>query len=467
MMVFVALIATSCQKDGAGDATVSFFIGTPEIATRAYSDGYTAAANDLVYAVYENENGALTKLNLDGTASFGGDLKTQIQLQLKTGKTYSIVFWAAADKAPYSVSFDQTGATMVADYSNVVSNDENLDAFFKCHTFTVSGDQTESVELRRPFAQLNIGASDYTIAATAGYAPVESKVVVKSWNTLNLVDGSVTGDATVTFDYAAIDTNEVFPVAGNKYIAMNYLLVPTNKETVEVEFFYAEANQANAESRKVGSVPVQRNYRTNIYGNLFTSSVEINVEIVPEYEKPDYNVFDFPANKAQMVANIQAAVANGETEVVINALNKNIGDLNGAFTTQLVPAGVTVKVCNAVVDGRSYGNKLDGTVIFENCTFNNPDGAYSIHFDGGNGDVRFVNCELYGWNSFGAIGSVSFADCKLLGNGTYAFIRAYTTINVGNLAVDYTNANTTDEWPEGVEQITYDANGNEVTNKIM
>ena len=150
-------------------------------------------------------------------------------------------------------------------------------------------------------------------------------------------------------------------------------------------------------------------------------------------------------------ADIQAFLAKGVTE--FDANGAVIGDLNAAFTKANLPAGVTVTIKNAQVAGRSYGNKLDGNVVFEDCVFKNESGAYSIHFDGGNGNVTFKNCTLYGWNSFGDIGSVTMEGCKLFGNGLYSMIRAYTLLTVTDCEFDFTKADHTDEWPETVEAI--------------
>ena len=157
-----------------------------------------------------------------------------------------------------------------------------------------------------------------------------------------------------------------------------------------------------------------------------------------------------PAAVASKAA-LQALLADGVTE--FNANGASIGDLNAAFTKANVPAGVTVTVKNAKVAGRSYGNKIEGNVVFENCEFNNATGAYSIHFDGGNGNVTFKNCTLYGWNSFGNIGSVTMEGCKLFGNDTYAMIRSYTLLTVTDCEFDFRKADHTDEWPETVEAI--------------
>ena len=71
---------------------------------------------------------------------------------------------------------------------------------------------------------------------------------------------------------------------------MNYLLVNSQKEVVDIEFGYTESDAAAAKTRTVGSVPVQRNYRTNIYGQLLTSDVDINVVIKPEYYEPAHEL---------------------------------------------------------------------------------------------------------------------------------------------------------------------------------
>ena len=445
------MLLTSCQNDldfvqNAGEtSTVSFSVGTPEIATRAYSDGATATI--LQYAVYDAEGNILSDLT-ETDATINGS--TTVKLQLTTGNTYSVIFWAAAPQAPYTVDFD--AKTMTVDYSAAVSNDEARDAFFKYHTFTVKGAQTETIELKRPFAQLNIGAADYAASASAGYTPTQSAVVVKNvYSTLNLASGAVSDDVVAEFALADIKKDETFPVAGNEYLAMNYLLVGADKETVEVEFSYTDGS--NAKTRTVGSVPVQCNYRTNIYGKLLTSDVDINVEIEPDYEDDfNWSVPQTVSTSAELVAALQTAVAAGETNIVFDANGANIGNFNKDdntwFTTNLVPTGVTVTLRNATVSGISRWNNANGTLIFENCTFTN-NSAYSINFGWGNGHVKFTNCELYGWCSFSGV-TVEMNDCNIAGNGSYALVRSYNTFTMNNCTIDGSNAIKDDDYPDGV-----------------
>ena len=159
------------------------------------------------------------------------------------------------------------------------------------------------------------------------------------------------------------------------------------------------------------------------------------------------------SGKADLQNALKDAVANGETDIVIDAEGAEF-DMDYGLSQANVPAGTTVTIRNANVNDQSYGNAVNGTVIFEDCIFNNPSGAYSIHFDAGSGDVIFKNCDLYGWNSFGStLNSVSFENCTLSGNGAYALIRSYADLYVDNLIVNTANANHNDNYTEGVEAV--------------
>ena len=292
-MMAVAGLFASCQSNLEPVVVdevvnVSIEVGTPEVATRAYSDG--TKATKLQYAVYDAEGKKLdvfteTNGKIEGTA--------KVDLQLTTGNTYNVLFWASAPDAPYTV--DLASKTMTVDYSEVLSNYEKLDAFYKWETIEVTGPMSKTVQLKRPFAQLNVGTNDFEKAAATGYEPTKSYVKVTNiYNTLNLAgekydnELDVTGEVEVEFALNKIPSGETFPVNGYEYLAMNYLLVGNEKEVVDVEFGYQANGEAEPRVRTVGSVPVQRNHRTNLYGQLLTSNVEINVEILPGFDD-EYN----------------------------------------------------------------------------------------------------------------------------------------------------------------------------------
>ena len=418
LMMLATLFAASCAKElveapvQSEEAMVTFSVNTPEIATRAYSDGTTATK--LQYAVYDKAGVELTALT-ETDATINGS--ATVELQLTTGNTYSVIFWAAAPNAPYRV--DLANKTMTADYTNALSNDETLDAFYACKTFTVTGVQTETIELRRPFAQLNIGTADYAASTSAGYTPTHSSVTVKDvYTTLNLATGEVDDMATVEFSSAAIPTTETFPVAGNQYVAMNYILVDAEKEVVDVEFTYTDG--ANAKTRTVGSVPVQRNYRTNIYGNILTSEVDINVEIVPEYEEPSYELYnvvvagvsydDFAVAAAKAmelskpVEFIQNVTIDADNTITVPAGKELTLNLNGYTLSGVTDVATSNRVMFDVrgtmnVDGTNTLTKAatgaNGSItvkhIGENMKWN---AMHEIFYVGFNGTLNVNDAEL-------------------------------------------------------------------------
>ena len=290
-MMAVAGLFASCQSNLEPVVVdevvnVSIEVGTPEVATRAYSDG--TKATKLQYAVYDADGKKLDVFTKTDAEIHG---KTTVDLQLTTGNTYNVLFWAAAPDAPYTV--DLTNKTMTVDYTGVLSNSENLDAFYKWETIKVTGPMSKTVQLKRPFAQLNVGTNDFAEAAATGYEPVKSYVKVTSiFKTLDLSNGEVSGADAVEFALNEIPSGEKFPVDGYDYLAMNYLLVDADKEVVDVEFGYKANGEADPRVRTVGSVPVQRNHRTNLYGQLLTSDVEINVEILPDYDGEELEAWD-------------------------------------------------------------------------------------------------------------------------------------------------------------------------------
>ena len=291
-----ALLVTSCNDEmdnglKTGDeGTVTFTAQLPsEMGTRAFADGLTA--KHLQYAVYEAGQSTPLPVFGDETTVVGeaemNNLKQTVSLKLTTGKTYDVIFWAdATTDSPYT--FNPASQEVSVDYSKVNNNSDNCDAFFKKETITVSGNQSVDVKLTRPFAQVNIGTDDFDAAKASGLEVTQTEVVAKAFATLNLATGEVADEADRTFTMKAIPTasDGEFPVAGGyKYLSMDYLLVGADKATVDVAF-----NYGGPQNRTFTNVPVQRNYRTNIYGSLLTNTTDFNVVIEPAFATTNYNL---------------------------------------------------------------------------------------------------------------------------------------------------------------------------------
>ena len=489
MMAATMLVATSCTDDPMVDpagetSTVSFSISTPEIATRTFNDG--KKATQLQYAVYDAQGNILDGFT---TTNATINISTTVDLQLTTGNTYYVLFWAATPNTTY-YKVDLTNKKMEVNYTGAVSNDENRDAFYAYEKVEVTGNLQKRVELRRPFAQLNIGTNDLAASETAGYKVLQSWVSVPVYSGMDLSTGEVVGTPEVKkFALANIPSGETFPVSGYDYLAMNYLLVGgiAEPELVEVEFGYTNtANFKDAnKKRKVGSVPLRRNYRTNLYGQLLTSNAKIEVVIEPVPETLENIEIKAAASKAEL----ENLLAAGESNIYLVAgeytmpagnkftsddvitcaegvvfTGKSGLDINGATivgATFSNPSGTTV---SGTIDGTFKGCKFEGSevlrwcyttsgeeIVFEDCEFKTD--FRGVHFDTMDGNVTFRNCFINGFNAFGGTGTMTFEGCTF-GNdqSSYNGLNIYTNTVIKNSKFVFVSGKTNFIDMEGVGQ---------------
>ena len=380
-VVLAALTTAACQKENFGDATpagqevdVTLDLLAPQIGTKSYGDG-TTAKTVYVHVYQQDAKGNLTYIE---PAAEGASLKTPSQsltlngleatysTRLVTGQTYTFVFWAQADKAPYT--YDTDAKTITVNYASAKGNDESRDAFYNVlPNVKIEGAYTASVQLARPFAQLNFGAADYEEAKAAGLTVTKATVkLTHAATSLNLLDGTTTGDKTVTFASAALpaDPNDILKAGGKdyKYVAMDYVLVGKSAKTLSDVTLTLTATGTQSATPKFtySNVPLQANYRTNIVGNLFTSPAEVQIKITPVFGTPDNDVV---IENVSSLAAANEAFANGATAVNVTNISSSEDTnivlpktTNGvSLTLPAVPAGKTVTIKYA--DGASEGQK--------------------------------------------------------------------------------------------------------------
>ena len=341
--VALTLLAVGCNKEQVTEVPdgqmvdVTFTAALPgEMATKALGDGQTA--KNLYVSVYEND-AEKTKLELDQTATFT-DLKTQVKFSLVKGKTYNFVFWAQAEGAPYVVT--DLKNIKVKDYTTG-ANDEKRDAFYATRKeLKVNGALTETIKLYRPFAQVNFATADYADAKKAGFNPAVSSFTASgAATTFDTFAAEGKDEVAVALTETNVPADILKTLDGKTYtrLAMNYL-IPVGKQgeshNIDVAATF-KANNGEAVTVSAPNAPVQNNYRTNILGNLLTSQVIFNVEIVPIFNEPDndidlVNIKDEASLRALFatggVATLTEDVVLGET-VVVEPGKEVVLDLNG------------------------------------------------------------------------------------------------------------------------------------------
>lgn len=294
-LLALAAAAMSCAKEQtAGQAAgVSFSVETPTGITTRAEAGDGSAATKLYYQAFNSDGTVIEGLGVQSKDLENG--RTTVNFQLVKDRTYKFIFWAQTPDTGY-YTIDKTAGLkkITADYStNKLANDEKRDAFFAVKTVTVSGAQAETVELRRPFAQLNI-ATLGTIkagetATSIDFTGATSTVTVSALPTVfTPMEGTsdIGSGQDVTFEYAGIPAGDI-TVNGTayKYLAMNYILAPVDGTVYDITAeFTVEGKQVKLNAP---GVPVKRNYRTNIIGNLLTGNADFNVVVNPGFEGDD------------------------------------------------------------------------------------------------------------------------------------------------------------------------------------
>ena len=430
-MVALLLGTAACSSDmepSMGDDMVRFTIELPgNIDSRAIADGITA--NKLTVAVYDETGAELTQLQVNKDIPH----QTTVEFKLVKGQTYSFAFWAQAEGAPYT--FDTAKKTVNVSYEGAKSNDETRDAFYAYRAdLTVTGPMQETIYLYRPFCQLNYGASDYQDAIKAGVNATKSAVTVNHAATsFNLSNGATDGDVEATFTQEVLPNDPETLVVNEtdyQWMAMNYFLVPNNQATIETSLQLYEENATEAvRDITVPNVPVQKNHRTNIVGNLFTEDVNFLVIIDERFDQPDY-IRDL--NRPEVTDG--KLLVNGyefdDLETAIAAANGNIVYMGkGTYDTQItVSDGQTVKLAagkglnrDEVVINKQIKATAGATLELDGITVHgNNSSEAGIDAEGATVKLNAVTSTgNRGMNIFGNC-NVTIENCEFSASGTYA-----------------------------------------------
>ncbi len=360
----MAVLAGACAKEQVAPldgeiCEATFDVAVPGgISTKAIADGTTA--KELWYQVFDKDGNVIAGLGKTKHESLLSDRQTSVSMQLVKDQTYNIVFWAQSE-GQTCYKFDDLSQITV-DYAAAKANEESRDAFLAVKNITVNGPINETVVMKRPFAQLNIGTADAAIAAKAGVVIKTSKVEMKGLpNVLNTIKGTTDGAVNVTFADNAVPSTEVLSVNGKEYtyLAMNYILAPAEgKEISDVKATFT-AEGKDPVSLSAFSVPFQRNYRTNIIGNILTNSADFNVIVVPDFEDGD-KVYDLDnINSAGALA---ALFANGGSGTLTGDIEMGMFEVPEGKNVVLNLNGKTVTLKGG---SRGHGSKISGNVTIK------------------------------------------------------------------------------------------------------
>ena len=352
-------LAASCQQENLEPEVkggVTYEISLPTAPQTKGEGGYTTY--DLHYEVYKTADAdalATADLLFEKTVPMEGNTKT-LTLDLLNDQDYTVLFWANKSGANTNAEyFDLTDLRKVK-VKTATANNDNRDAFCGMDQLVQhDGAQSKTVELKRPFAQINIATLVPTVAQI-GYdvTPTHSYVKVSSIpKTFNVFTGLPTEEATVPVEFSTSDEPATVPtgdleVNGSDeydWVAMNYILVP---ESV-VEVYYEITTKNGVVKNTIPNVPVKKNYRTNIIGNLLTSKATYTIQLLPGFEEGDYYGPEFVKEPAYDAETKTWTVTNAdELAWVAASVNGTIGLNTKAAADCKTFKGETVVLANDI-----------------------------------------------------------------------------------------------------------------------
>ncbi len=347
-MAALLLGTASCSSDMeptmGGEVPVSFAIDLgDDIDSRTISDGLKA--NQLKFAVFEN---GTEITGLAQTVAVANKQAT-INTKLVKGHTYKFVFWAQNSAC---TAYNTTNMSAITVNYTADCNDESRDAFYKMDEFQVTKAFEKTEVLTRPFAQINFLADD--AAGVVGVDTYKSKVTVTGVpTTLNTLDGTVGTETTdVTFALATIPNETLADYESYKYVAMNYILAATDKEMKTEVVLTVNDGTQDVNTVTVANCPVQRNYRTNIFGSLFTVDGKFNIEIDPIYAG-DHEVELVEATPVSTEAELAEALAQtGKSTISVKLMN----DVDLRFSAREAYGDESTR--DVIIDGNGHNLNL-------------------------------------------------------------------------------------------------------------
>lgn len=382
----IALTTAACQKEKlfdsqtAGEETVTFTVKTDAAATKATADGdgQGAGLNRCLVAVYmKTADPALPYKLYDTPAATGSGLNYTFTVNLIRKQTYQIVVWADKGETVYDVN---EGLTLVTRKTgDVACNSDAYDAFYASTEFVQGTTTSTAITAKRPFAQLNLITKDLN----ENFQPGAVSVTYSSPQSFNPFDGSVSNMTEVTYKADSPYYNPTTVTTATQHtLVMNYLFAAADEQTILPSVKMTAKLTVDAEI-EVANVPVKRNYRTNIIGNLLTEQTDFTITVDPVWSTPESNYIFVAPGVCQFVDNEYEIYAKEGLDWLAKTVNG--GNTLSGKTVKLaadldmtgidyVPAGNTI----AAYPSRTFAGVFDGQGhTISNLSVASHTGAYS------------------------------------------------------------------------------------------
>ncbi len=305
----------SCQSEAALDGavageevsvTISVAMNGDSAATRTDGDGTTV--DRCIIEIYTTDGDLYKRMVTPTTA-----LAASFELRLITSQEYEFLLWAdkayldavnsevlasTTDDSSAGAIFDYHYTTaaglkaITADYSSYVGNDETRDAFYSYSKQTISAAGTIALDMKRPFAKLNV-KSFVTDISDTNMHPKE--VLIKYSTTIaskfdmsaaSASGADISSEATLEWSAAAACVFDGSSDATPYYdLSTDYLFAAADaQDLIDFSMDITLGSGAVITNDNFKNIPIQRNYQTNVSGELLSKSTNITVAITPSFD---------------------------------------------------------------------------------------------------------------------------------------------------------------------------------------
>ena len=306
----LSMVLASCQKqEGPAltpSGTLTVTIPQESVQTRAAADyGQGSHINRCILEVYRDDvkyKRYVTTVS-NGTATFDN-------LQLVASQAYDFVFWAdCGTESQEDKHYNTTNLTNITVKDGYAGNNDEFDAFFHAEEMTVTDAFSKSVTLTRPFGQLNVKTNDMGVIGQEELKPTHVTVdFVEIPTSFNALTGEAGDPAAVSYNAAIVDQS-----AGE--LTVDYIwAAPVQANLADFSMTFLNGATEITTNDNFHNIPIRRNYKTSVSGNLLTKTGTLSVKIDPTFSDQGY---DESITEVEDIAAANAALAAGKTNVVV------------------------------------------------------------------------------------------------------------------------------------------------------
>lgn len=278
IIICVVWVLASCTKDGnvvlpelSGEMTmITVGVDNGVITRAAYSD---PALHDmrLVLTVSRNREVVYSEIidhhNFTSVATFN--------VKLVSDQKYTVSCWADFGEE-YYVVVDGSVAM-----NSTVASDNRRDAYFACKEVEFDSRErnprTIRLTMTRPFGLVKINTTDYNTSAvkSSGMRPVSYSMRVSNCPiSMSLIDGSIVDRSDIALTGSVSSDYDVDD--DPKELSFDYLFAEDVRNHIDFDVDYA--TNGGELTYRFANIPIQRNYRSNISGNIITKAGGLNVD---------------------------------------------------------------------------------------------------------------------------------------------------------------------------------------------